>query len=94
MTNELRRPRTAQEAMFLGPEDCTGSPLPGQDSPAAARRDAGDIYKAATKCCAWRHCVDSFASAEDVLVVEHILRAMLEVLTPEQRASILAKVSL
>lgn len=31
-------------------------------------------------------------NAGDMLTIEHIVRAMLEVLTPEQRAQILAKV--
>jgi hypothetical protein len=59
--------------------------------PEQIKREAGRIYKAAVQAV-----VDDVNAADgtlDLLVVEHILRAVLEVLSPEQRASILRKVS-
>lgn len=47
-----------------------------------ARRQAGAIYIAA----------QSTGYCSEIEIVEHILRAVLEVLTPEQRAQILDKV--
>jgi hypothetical protein len=57
---------------------------------ARARQQAGDIYRAASKAVVY----DGDDTKFDLEVVEHILRAVLEVLTPEQRAQILKKVSL
>lgn len=61
---------------------------------AAARREAGEIYNAAAKTTGiYYDPTDDTASKVDLLVVEHILRAVLQTLTPEQRTAILAKVT-
>jgi hypothetical protein len=57
------------------------------------RQDAREIYLAAqSACCTCGTGPSASASQDDLLVVEHILRAVIEVLTPEQRAEVLAKV--
>jgi hypothetical protein len=55
----------------------------------SAKRDAGKIYKAAADRVGGGH---QSQVENDLLIVECILRAMLEVMTPEQRACVLLKV--
>lgn len=56
------------------------------------RQEAGDIYRTARRRMGWQAEEFDKVNAGDMLTIEHIVRAMLEVLTPEQRAQILAKV--
>jgi hypothetical protein len=55
------------------------------------RQDAREIYLAAHDRCG-SDCLNP--DAGDLRIVEHMLRAVIEVLTPEQRAEVLAKVKL
>lgn len=57
------------------------------------RQDAREIYLAAAQACSdYDPAGQEPACRGDLLVVEHLLRAVIEVLTPEQRAEVLQKV--
>lgn len=69
-----------------------GEPVIDAAAASRARRESSEIYLAASKAVVNEGPYVS-TSKFDGDVVEHMLRAVIEVLTPEQRALILKKVS-